>query len=139
MIFMALLVAPLLLFWLYTWVTYTNNPFKAFARALKLFFFQPLDSFMMLAISLLVGFVYFILLNSSLSLIFIQVLEMHFLAGETFALKIVQVFYFAGFLSLTYVIVPLFVYSIGIQYFSIMERAENTTLKKRIEAIEVEE
>lgn len=139
MIFMALLVAPLLLFWLYTWVTYTNNPFKAFARALKLFFFQPLDSFMMLAISLLVGFVYFILLNSSLSLFFIQVLEMHFLAGETFALKIVQVFYFAGFLSLTYVIVPLFVYSIGIQYFSIMERAENTTLKKRIEAIEVEE
>ncbi len=139
MIFMALLVAPLLLFWLYTWVTYTNNPFQAFARALKLFFFQPLDSFMMLAIALLVGFVYFVLLNSTLSLFFIQVLEMHFIEGETFVLKIVQVFYFAGFLSVTYVIVPLFVYSIGIQYFSIMERAENTTLKKRIEAIEVEE
>jgi len=64
---------------------------------------------------------------------------MHFLEGEIFVLKIVQVFYFAGLLALTYVIVPLFVYAIGIQYFSIMERAENTTLRKRIEAIEVEE
>jgi len=139
MIFAALLVAPLMLFWLYTWETYTNNPFKAFARALKLFFFQPMDSFMMLAISLSVGAVYYLLLNSSLSLFFIGVLEMHFLEGEIFVLKIVQVFYFAGLLALTYVIVPLFVYAIGIQYFSIMERAENTTLRKRIEAIEVEE
>ncbi len=139
MIFAALLVAPLMLFWLYTWVTYTNNPFKAFARALKLFFFQPMDSFMMLVIALLVGFVYYVLLNSSLSGFFISVLEMHFLEGETFILKIVQVFYFAGLLTVTFIIVPLFVYSIGIQYFSIMERAENTTLRKRIEAIEVEE
>lgn len=139
MIFAALFVAPLLLFWLYTWITYTNNPLKAFARALKLFFFQPLDSFMMLGISLLVSFVYFILLNSTLSGFFIGVLEMHFLEGETFVLKIVQVFYFAGLLTVSFLIVPLFVYSIGIQYFSILERAENTTLRKRIEAIVVEE
>jgi uncharacterized membrane protein SpoIIM required for sporulation len=139
LIFAALLVIPLMLFWLYTWTSYTNNPFKAFVRAFKLFFFQPLDSFIMLAISLLVGFVYFVLLNSGLSGFFIGVLEMHFLVGETFVLKIVQVFYFAGLLTVTFLIVPLFVYSIGIQYFSIMERAENTTLKKRIEAIEVEE
>jgi len=139
MIFAALFVLPLLLFWLYTWVIYINNPFKSFAKALKLFFFQPLDSFMMLAISLLVGSVYFVLLNSGLSGFFIGVLEMHFLEGETFVLKIVQVFYFAGLLTVTFLIVPLFVYSIGIQYFSIMERAENTTLRKRIEAIEVEE
>ena len=139
MIFVAVLVMPLLLFWLYTWTTYTENPFKAFAKGLKLFFFQPLDSFMMLIISLLVGFVYFILLNSGLTGFFIGILEMHFLEGETFIQKVVQVFYFAGFLSTTFLIVPLFVYSIGVQYFSIMERAENTTLRQRIEALEVEE
>lgn len=139
LILVALLVVPLLLFWLYAWTIYTNNPFKAFARALKLFFFQPIDSFMMLFISLLVGSVYFILLNSTLSGFFIGVLEMHFLEGETFVLKIVQVFYFASFFTITFIIVPLFVYSIGMQYFSIMERAENTTLRKRIEAMEVEE
>ncbi len=139
MIFVALLISPLMLFWLYNWTTSTNNPFKAFTKALKLFFFQPMDSFMMLAISLLVGFVYFVLLNSSLTGFFIGALEMHFLEGETFILKMIQVFYFAGLLTVTFIIVPLFVYSIGIQYFSIMERAENTTLKKRIEAIKVEE
>ncbi len=139
MLFVVILVTPLLLFWLYTWNFYSNNPFKAFARALKLFFFQPLDSFMMLAISLLVGFVYFVLLNSTLSLFFIGVLEMHFLEGETFVLQFVQIFYLAGLFTVTFFIVPLFVYSIGIQYFSIMERAENTTLRKRIEAMKVEE
>ncbi len=139
LLFAALLTVPLLLFWLYTWITYTNNPFKAFTRALKLFFFQPMDSFMMLLISLLIGLVYFSLLNSGLSGFFIGVLEMHFLEGETFILKIVQVFYFAGLLAVTFIIVPLFVYSIGIQYFSIMERAENTMLTKRIEAMEIEE
>ncbi|WP_375560154.1 stage II sporulation protein M [Bernardetia sp. OM2101] len=139
MIFAALLVVPLMLFWLYTWTTQTKNPFKAFGRALKLFFFQPMDSFMMLAIALSVGFVYFVLLNSGLSGFFIGVLEMHFLKGETFVLKIAQVVYFSGLMTVTFIIVPLFVYSIGIQYFSIMERAENTTLKKRIESLEVEE
>lgn len=139
MIFVALLFAPLLLFWLYTWVFYISNPFKAFGRALKLFFFQPMDSFMMLGIALAVGFVYFVLINSGLTGFFIQIVEMHFLEGETFILKVIQVFYFAGLLSVTFIIVPLFVYSIGIQYFSVMERAENTTLKKRIEAIEIEE
>jgi len=95
MLFVVFFIIPLLLFWLYTWNFYINNPFKAFVRASKLFFFQPLDSFVMLAISLLVGFVYFVLLNSSLSLFFIQVLEMHFLEGETFLLQLVQVFYLA--------------------------------------------
>ncbi|WP_338790842.1 stage II sporulation protein M [Bernardetia sp. MNP-M8] len=139
MIFVALLVTPLLLFWLFTWTTQTNNPFKAFGKAVKLFFFQPIDSFMMMAITLLVGSVYYVLINSPLSGFFIGVLEMHFLEGETFALKIVQVFYFASLITGMFLIVPLFIYSIGMQYFSVMERAENTTLKQRIEAIKVEE
>ncbi len=138
LLFAVLLVLPILLFWLYAWTTYTNNPFKAFGRALKLFFFQPLDSFMMLVVSLLVGLVYFFLLNSSLTGFFMSVLEMHFLEGEAFVLKIVQVIYFSGLVTITFLIVPLFIYSIGIQYFSVMERAENTMLRKRIEAMDVE-
>lgn len=139
LIFAVLLVFPLFLFWLFTWTTHTNNPFKAFARGLKLFFFQPMDSFMMMAISLLVGIVYYGLINTPFGGFFIGVLTMHFLEGETFVLKMVQVFYFASLLTSVFFIVPLFVYSIGIQYFSVMERAENTTLKKRIEAMEVKE
>ncbi|WP_291725783.1 stage II sporulation protein M [Bernardetia sp.] len=139
MILVALLFAPLFMFFLYAWTTQTNNPFKALGKSVKLFFFQPLNSFMMLFISLAVGFVYFVLINSGLSAFFIQAIEMHFIEGETFLQKIIQVVYFAGLISVTAFILPIFVYSIGIQYFSVMERAENTTLRKRIEAIVVEE
>ena len=86
-----------------------------------------------------VVFFYFGLINSGLSTFFIQVIEMHFIEGETFLQKIIQVIYFSGLITVTAFVVPIFIYSIGVQFFSIMERAENTTLKKRIETIIVEE
>ena len=139
MLFVVFLFAPLLMFWLYSWTMQFNNPFKAFGKAIKLFFFQPLDSFMMLFISLAVGFVYYVLINSGLTGFFIEVIEMHFIEGETFIQKIIEVCYFSGLITVTFFILPIFIYCIGVQYFSVMERAENTTLKERINKIIIEE